>query len=624
MNSSPTAPLTATSPSGNLIALANTSSKSSLIRCYDSTSSSLKFTLRIPNNRQGNIDQETYELQKLVFASDQFLVGQTVKDNNTVLVWDIHRGINSQIIHVDDKETLSDVAVQSSKLYALTYHAHNDKFKTRVMQYDCHSGKLEKKIKVGSVKTFNALGLAIHDEIMAIGMGNMIKLCDLNGGKLDKVDDVSTGNDGCVIKYSADGAYLVASGEGSAILFRVSKENKIKLQPVAVLKLSDGAVSNIDILIASKSVRVMTHQYGVESSYFVISSDLKPSKLDGMVPTLPIATMQTKIDTALISSGFHPIRSDEILFVFRHASNAPGSGTTLPIKSLTIDDDVSGSIVLSPPSDDAEGKNKKRRAEAMAPGETGMEASMTADLTALKKLKGSAVEAVDEDGNDITATAEDEDDFDLEDEEDDGQGGQSIADRLAMLSAAMEQETDEEEDFDEDEDDAGDKRVKVQETKSKFSNKTATSESLTTLLTQALSSNDLIRLNIALQVTEPHLISNTVKSLQLLDAQRPDPNNTEGYVAMLMGHIVRRMARRHTLVTSLMCWIKAILLASSQISSRRMVDGASDEEEERLAREGRELASKLGPLRNFLNERVECFPQLLRLEGRLALLGQQL
>lgn len=560
-----------------------------------------------------------------MFASDQFLVGQTV-DNNTVLVWDISRGINSQIIQIDDKETLSDVAVQSSKLYALTYHAHNDKkFKTRVMQYDCHSGKLEKKIKVGSVNASNGLGLAIHGELMAIGMGDLVKLYDLNGGKLEKVD-VSTGNDGCIMKYSADGSYLVVSGEGGAVLFRVSKEKKIKLQSVAVLKLSNGTVSNIDLLITSKSVRVMTFQYGIEASYFVISSDQKVSKLDGMVPTLPIATMQTKIDSALISSGFHPMRSDEILFVFRHASNAPGSGTTLPIKSMAIDDDMNGSIVLSPPSDDTEGKNKKRRAEAMAPGETGMEASMTTDLTALKKMKGSVAEAVDEDGNDVAATADEEDDFDLEDEENDGQGGQSIADRLAMLSAAMEQETDEEEDFDfdEDEDDTEDRRVKVQETKSKFSNKTATSESLTTLLTQALSSNDLIRLNIALQVTEPHLISNTVKSLQLLDAQRADPNNTEGYVAMLMGHIVRRMARRHTLVTSLMCWIKAILLASSQISSRRMGEGASDEEEERLAQEGRELASKLGPLRNFLNERVECFPQLLRLEGRLALLGQQM
>ena len=35
------------------------------------------------------------------------------------------------------------------------------------------------------------------------------------------------------------------------------------------------------------------------------------------------------------------------------------------------------------------------------------------------------------------------------------------------------------------------------------------------------------------------------------------------------------------------------------------------------------MALSLGPLRNFLNERAECFPQLLRLEERLALLDHQ-
>lgn len=243
---------------------------------------------------------------------------------------------------------------------------------------------------------------------------------------------------------------------------------------------------------------------------------------------------------------------------------------------------------------------------------------MTQDLTSKKKK--TAVEDID---GDVTpneeAAGEDEDDFALEEDEDAAAAGTSIAERLAMLSSAMEQTTDEEDyDGEETDDNAAAKP------KTKFSAKTATAESLTTLLTQALSSNDSIQLNIALQVNDPRLVENTVKSLQVLDAQRPDPENTEGYIPMLMGHIVRRMARRHSLVTSLMSWIKAILLASSQISSRRLIQGTSDEEEERMAREGRELASKLGPLRNFLNERVECFPQLLRLEGRLALLGQQL
>jgi hypothetical protein len=278
-------------------------------------------------------------------------------------------------------------------------------------------------------------------------------------------------------------------------------------------------------------------------------------------------------------------------------------------------------VYVSPPSEE---KGKKRKAEkiALASGETGMDASIAADLTSKKKRMD--VVAQEGYGDFEMAAGKDDYDFKLEEEQDE-EHKQSISDRLAMLSSAMEQ-TDEETDFDDEEEDATKSKKAKRPSKKSIKSLTATSESLTTLLTQALSSNDSIQLNIALQVTDYRIVENTVKALQLLDAQRTDAS-TEGYIPMLMGHIVRRMARRHTLVTALTSWIKAILLTSSQISSRRLVGGNTAlgaEEEERMAREGRELALKLGPLRNFLNERVECFPQLLRLEGRLALLGRQL
>lgn len=598
----------ATSSSG-LTALAAPSS--TVIRCYDTNTASLKFTLRIPKSSSTD---EVHELQKLTFAPP-FLCASTA--DNALLVFDINRGVASQSIQVDEKETLCDVASANKKVYALTYHSHGDKYKVRVLQYDCETGKLEKKIKVGSSKStvlgFDLATFAGADTVMCIRLGETLKLCDLAGDKLDKVDLSSSQTS--VVKCSADGSYLLAaSGEDTAILFWLVKEKKVKMHPVAVLKT--GAVGTADIAVSSKSIHVSAFTYGVGACYFSIPSDIQSSKLDGMVPTLPTATMSTKVETALLSSTFHS-SCDEIQLVYRHASNAPGSSTILPVESMSLTD-LSGSITLAPPSDEKD-KNKKRKAGgAMAPGETGMEAGMTQDLTSKKKR--TAVEAVDEDGKDVgpaVAAPEEDDDFELEQ---DGEVGTSIAERLAMLSSTMEQTTDEE-DFEEEADDNNATQQPRQ--KAKFSAKTATTESLTTLLTQALSSNDSIQLNIALQVNDPRLVENTVKSLQILDAQRPDPDNTEGYIPMLMGHIVRRMARRHTLVTSLMSWIKAILLASSQISSRRSALKGG-EEEERIAREGRELASKLGPLRNFLNERVECFPQLLRLEGRLALLGQQL
>jgi len=194
---------------------------------------------------------------------------------------------------------------------------------------------------------------------------------------------------------------------------------------------------------------------------------------------------------------------------------------------------------------------------------------------------------------------------------------------LALLSSAMEQSDD---DTDSEEESSSTKQAKP------FKLKSATSETLTALLTQALTSNDSSQLNIALQVTDRRLVEGTVRALQSLDAERraSQLSATEtlvasshpGYVSMLMAHIVRRMARRHTLVNVLGVWVKATLAATARSTSYQGGGGGSVEEQI-MANEGREMALKLGPLKNFLNERVECFPQLLRLEGRLSLLNQQ-
>mmetsp|Transcript_26886 Transcript_26886/g.56437 ORF Transcript_26886/g.56437 Transcript_26886/m.56437 type:complete len:423 (+) Transcript_26886:58-1326(+) len=224
-----------------------------------------------------------------------------------------------------------------------------------------------------------------------------------------------------------------------------------------------------------------------------------------------------------------------------------------------------------------------------------------------------------------------------DDDDDDGERNQSIAERLALLSSAMEQSDD---DDDNDDDDANETLPP------KINTKSATSETLTTLLTQALSSNDMAQLNIVLQVTNRRMVENTVRELQILDAeklrkadgnQKGDMNDGDdktkresGYILMLMGHLVRRMARRHSVVVSLGVWVKAILAAVARGTTSRyhLRNGTRKHDdnglEERIAEEAKEMALKLGPLKNFLNERVECFPQLLRLEGRLALLSQQL
>jgi hypothetical protein len=294
------------------------------------------------------------------------------------------------------------------------------------------------------------------------------------------------------------------------------------------------------------------------------------------------------------------------------------------MQSISYDDTIQGTVTvgteLSAEIANEDNKKKKRKAAnsvALAPGEQGNEASLAVDLTSKK------ARTEKEDG-----VSEEDGDFQIDDEEGDegGEQGQSIAERLALLSSAMAESDDDEDEEDDEEDDDGNDVAASK--KSRFKLKSATSETLTTLLAQALSSNDSVQLNIALQVTDRRLVDGTVRALQALDAERVqsgESTSSNGYMSMLMGHIVRRMARRHSLVVPLGVWVKAILAATSRAATNRVLHpNIGDGVEDQIAKEAREIALKLGPLRNFLNERVECFPQLLRLEGRLALLSEQL
>ena len=199
-------------------------------------------------------------------------------------------------------------------------------------------------------------------------------------------------------------------------------------------------------------------------------------------------------------------------------------------------------------------------------------------------------------------------DADMSDDDEDGEQSQSIAERLALLSSAMEETDDEDEDDDDDDDDDEEDQTSSKPKKKEFQLKSATSETLTTLLTQALSSNDSSQLNIALQVTDRRLVDGTVRALQSLDAERAanqadDDGDTKvastgsvGYIPTLMAHIVRRMARRHSLVMTLGVWVKAILAATARSSSHQLLNEEMNAVEEQMAKDGKALAGKLSPL----------------------------
>jgi len=557
--------------------------------------------------------------------------------------------------------------------------------KCRLYQYtltDNEEPTLIKKIKVGSISGEGGgklvFGLGISKSNIVVRLNNQVRVVDLGSG--DKLCKLELPSDGVInngeeseeagtsfvpLAVTNDGRYIVTSSSGgggnqAVVLSYANQDAKHSLKSLAMLSTKDDeeSISNFDITQLDnndENLAIVAFQSKIgTSSLFNIptTSNNDDDNTDSSTPTLPKATLQTnELDKhlSLIGCKFNSTSrttlsstSKSLTLLFNQGkkhvgAGSAGTGTNLPMESLTVNDSkLEGNVLVGVSLSTVDEKGNKKKDDkkrkvhenvALAPGDQGLEASTAMDLSqAVKKKKARVSSSAGEEEGEEAAAGEDEDDFDLgdeDDEDDDGENGQSIAERLALLSSAMEQSDDDtDSEDDEAQDSSSTKQVKP------FKLKSATSETLTTLLTQALTSNDSSQLNIALQVTDRRLVEGTVRALQAVDAERRASQsatetlaNHPGYVSMLMAHIVRRMARRHTLVNVLGVWVKAILAATARSTSYQ--GGGSSVEEQIMANEGREMALKLGPLKNFLNERVECFPQLLRLEGRLSLLNQQ-
>ena len=595
-------------------------------------------------------------------------------------------------------EILVDVIASSdnNSLYALVYFPTNDSDssnssggKCRLYQYtltDNEEPTLIKKIKVGSVSGSGGgdklvFGLGISKSNIIVRLNNQVRVVDLGSGdKLCKLDlpsgngvnnnneseDGLGGTSFVPLAVTTDGRYIVTTsssggGNQAVVLSYANQDTKHSLTSLAMLSTKDdeASISNFDItqLDNNENLAIVAFQSNIgTSSLFTIPTTSNNNDNDSSnTLTLPKATLQTnELDKhlSLIGCKFHSSSRSSTLssitksltLLFNQGkkhvgAGSAGSGTNLPMESLPFNDSkLEGNVLVGTSLSTVDEKGNKKKDDkkrkgindnvSLAPGDQGLEASTAMDLSqAVTKKKARVSSSA---GEEEAAAGEDEDDFDLGDDDEEGENGQSIAERLALLSSAMEQS---DEDTDSEDDEAQDSSSTKQA--KPFKLKSATSETLTTLLTQALTSNDSSQLNIALQVTDRRLVEGTVRALQSLDAERraSQLSATEtlvasasgshpGYVSMLMAHIVRRMARRHTLVNVLGVWVKAILAATARSTSYQG-GGGNSVEEQIMANEGREMALKLGPLKNFLNERVECFPQLLRLEGRLSLLNQQ-
>jgi U3 small nucleolar RNA-associated protein 5 len=144
----------------------------------------------------------------------------------------------------------------------------------------------------------------------------------------------------------------------------------------------------------------------------------------------------------------------------------------------------------------------------------------------------------------------------------------SIQERLQQLAREFQEEED-----DDDDDEVSPKPFK------------ATTESLSNLLQQCLQSGDDTMLELSLTCRDRQIIQ---RSLQQLE-----PN----LVSTLLTKLTSRLASKPNRAGDLALWIQ-LILTSGKIRN----------------------VQQLRPLRNLLHERVESFPHLLKLEGRLSVL----
>jgi len=206
-------------------------------------------------------------------------------------------------------------------------------------------------------------------------------------------------------------------------------------------------------------------------------------------------------------------------------------------------------------------KRKPSECKVLGPGQAGNET-----LASVKKMKLSTDNG--EDGNNSNI--------------DNADANVTIAERLQMLTDALDEEENEENNGYDDNGVAA--AIVAAAGKTKFKPQKVSTESLKELLTQALQSSDDGLLELALSVHDVKIIATTIKEMN------------EDLLVILLGKLTSRLASSPLRAEALSVWI-----------SHCLKRGSFDSEH-------------LAVLRNMLYERIESFPDLLRLEWRLSMM----
>lgn len=497
------------------------------ISLYDSVAGTLQSTLTT------SLPQEDAVIKKLLFVSPYYVC--VLLNTSTIIVWNVMRGVVVHSLKVQDGALDVCSGNEDSSLFVLTAK-HK---KLYIHEYSLETAKVIRKIKCGMHVDDNSnnkmYSLAVSSTYVAIRQDDKVRVLSLEtGSKVAKLK-VSASNDGMMSMEDSNLAIVTSTG---IVLFTVQKDSA---ETVAQIFPSSLPISFLEIKYNLLLVRT-------SSSTLLYEWPMISSK----EPLKPIAALsyQDGVDAANISFSTDAEQLVTVLY-------SPGKGVHVQRVSYKNEnsDEINKTVVGFPADDDDQNKTEDKSASkrsklssyttTLGPGQAGGEALHASDRSSKKPRL----------------------------HQDDQEEDVSIAQRLQQLAQEMERNNDEQE----------------QETTTntpKFNTKKATTESLSHLLSQALSSNDEAMLELSLGVRDKRTIST---SIQELDAE---------LVGLLLTKLTWRLSHKPNRAADLSEWL-ALVLSSGKVQNTQ----------------------QLRPLRNLLQERVKSFPHLLQLEGRLSVLA---
>lgn len=587
--------LSAVSPDASILAVYNGSSSSRiLIKCFDAKVAlgSLKFTL------SADAPHEKTTISRILFATSKYLVASSKEDS--IFLFDLHRGVLCETINISSHHgRLASIATMGDYLHALCFKDG----KTMVMIFDLsNSAKVVGKVRTGTCNQDEPLAIDVapgpdETRIMAVRLGKKIKLLNCESGstmgKLKVKDSDSDRANLAFVRFSPDGHFLVINTWNKLHYFSIDFNGEHT-------RIGTSALSNINDLSICKDIETGSYVVSATDNSTVsllsvlASNDKKTMVHPFAFISLPKTKENCSLNTFFVKEEIVMIELTKMGFQnskvhLARLSWKNASGNLYPNVNDKADDELEGEV-----------PSKKRKAISsmnvvIGPGESGGEALTVTDAT--KRMKRENIDLHN-----------DEDDFVLDDV-DDEEGEHTIAQKLALLSSALDRGDDEDDD----------ELIKFQRNSisndNRFMAKTATADSLLVLLRQALLANDDAQLEIALQVSDKKVIEHSIISLRRDEVTNTSDESgvSNDMTIILLTKLVTRISRKPSRAQQLSFWVRTVLVALISPSNNGSI---------KIGKREKEIAEKLAPLRNMLSERVESLPELMRLEGRLGLIGK--